>query len=390
MLITEAYTPQKIESTKPRSACWGDAQSIPLEDQVINFNRVLAANDYRDVKNGFRSFAAQLLDRQQITMAQYVSVFGGNALNCITQDNSGRFNDMQTGADASKLVQAYSRAKYGSIEDIRYFASMVIANLSQSLDSPNSHWSRLFKSAKSNCDSVVLMTTGWRNVPSTANVLYDIVTEHINLKLAHLDLPTIINVKLPRIAPPCENYASLTAEEREQVKQIQDHVIPDRNFYQWSGVHVIFGDDVLVTGSTADKVFFESMCSGAKSFQAIYPIAIDPRRAFTDATIEERLNMVAVTGQLDNAMAHILAHPHYRPILRSLRILFGKANHESLPSFFPQLFPNRWLSLYKAALGNELLQQDDCKPSLLMLRDYLTNLKFLSSDGRCCMDKLSD
>ncbi|MEN1480692.1 hypothetical protein AAIH16_45020, partial [Pseudomonas aeruginosa] len=73
-------------------------------------------------------------------------------------------------------------------------------------------------------------------------------------------------------APPCEDYASLSTEEREHVNLVQDHVIPAENFYRWSGVHVIFGDDVLVTGSTADKVLYESMNNGAKSFRAIYPV----------------------------------------------------------------------------------------------------------------------
>lgn len=58
---------------------------------------------------------------------------------------------------------------------------------------------RVVLPAKEEGESVVMMTTGWRNVPSTANVLYDIVVEEINLTLAHKGLPTIINVKLPRL-----------------------------------------------------------------------------------------------------------------------------------------------------------------------------------------------
>lgn len=380
-MMTEKFVPHSFKFLTQPPMFWDHAQSLSHEDQLVYFNSALTACDYRDVKNGFRSFAAHLFSRQQITMSQYVSVFGGHAINCITQDKSGRFNDMQTGLDASELVQFYSRAKYGSIKDIRYFAEMVIDTISQALDSPESHWSRLFRSAQEQSDNVVLMTTGWRNVPSTANVLYDIVVEHVNLKLAHLGLPTIINIKLPRIAPPCENYACLTTEEREQVNLVQDHVIPGRSFYRWSGVHVIFADDVLVTGSTADKVFFESMRNGAKSFQAIYPVAIDPSLALTNATIEERLNMIEITGRLDDTMACILSHPHYQPILKSLRLVFAKANYETFSGFLPKVPTNSWLILYKAALGNEFLQQDDCKPSLLILRDYLTDAGLLSSEG---------
>ena len=319
-------------------------------------------------------------------MDQYVSVFGGHAVNCITKDVSGRFVDMRTGSDVSELARSYSRAKYGGVEDIRYIAGMVVAALGRALDSPSSHWSRLFCHAQERNEAVVMMTTGWRNVPSTANVLYDLVVEHLNLKLAHLGLPTIINVKLPRIAPPCENYASLSTEERERVNLVQDHVIPDRNFYRGSGVHVIFADDVLVTGSTADKVFFESMRNGAKSFQAIYPVAIDPRLALCDAAIEEELNAAFVTGGLDETIAGILAHPHYQPILRCLRLVFSTANWGAFSRFLPQVPTESWIKLYKAALGNDFHKQQECKPSLLAMKDYLIGAGALDPDGMVSLE----
>ncbi|MNF79245.1 hypothetical protein D3C84_614540 [compost metagenome] len=289
---------------------------------------------------------------------------------------------MATGEDASVLAGIYSRAKYGSVSDIRYLALQLIDYLCAELDAPDSQWSSLFRNAKSCGDNVVMMTTGWRNVPSTANVLYEIVVEEVNVKLAHMALPTIINVKLPRIAPPCEDYASLSTEERERVNLIQDHVIPAENFYRWSGVHVIFGDDVLVTGSTADKVFYESMRNGAKSFRAIYPVAIDPLVALSDASVEDRLNSVVVKQKLDDTIAELLSAPNYQPILRTLRLLFGESNREALPTFLPKVPAPTWLRLYKCALGNEFLGQARCVPSLVILRAYLIEVGLLSTDGR--------
>jgi hypothetical protein len=289
---------------------------------------------------------------------------------------------MDTGADASALAGVYSRAKYGSVGDIQYLARQLIDYLCGELDRPDSQWSCLFRNAKACGDNVVMMTTGWRNVPSTANVLYEIVVEEVNVKLAHMALPTIINVKLPRIAPPCEDYANLSTEERERVNLVQDHVIPAENFYRWSGVHVIFGDDVLVTGSTADKVLYESMRSGAKSFRAIYPVAIDPRVALGDASVEDRLNSVVVEQRLDDTVAELLSARDYQPILRTLRLLFGEGNRESLAAFLPKVPAPTWLRLYKSALGNEFLGQPQCAPSLVLLREYLTNAGLLSTNGR--------
>jgi hypothetical protein len=364
------------------SLLWSDVLKEPVDFQLSMFRRATTRIHSDHVKFGFRAFAANLFTRNLVSMTDYVAIFGGNALNCLTPDKSGLFRDMTTGADASMLAGIYSRAKYGSVSDIRYLAGELIDYLCGELDRPDSQWSNLFRNAKTCGDNVVMMTTGWRNVPSTANVLYEIVVEEVNVKLAHMALPTIINVKLPRIAPPCEDYATLSIEERERVNLTQDHVIPAENFYRWSGVHVIFGDDVLVTGSTADKVLFESMRSGAKSFQAIYSVAIDPRAVLSDASVEDCLNSVTVGERLDDIVADLLSAPNYQPILRTLRLLFGEGNREALVAFLPKVPAPTWLKLYKSALSNEFLGQAQCKPSLMMLRAYLTELGLLNSDGR--------
>ncbi|MBL4835022.1 MAG: hypothetical protein JKY26_13715 [Pseudomonas sp.] len=362
---------------------WSEALKAPDEVQISLFHRTLAnpcCSD--DVKNGFRAFAADMLRRGLIGMSEYVTILGGTALYCLEPGPQGDFQDMRTGQEAGELAAIYSRAKYGGVDDIRYLARRLVNYLYAELDDPFSQWTAMFRDAKASGDCVVMMTTGWRNVPSTANILYDIVVEAVNLKLAHLAFPTIINVKLPRLAPPCENYASLSLEEREQVNRVQDHVIPAENFYRWSGVHVIFGDDVLVTGSTADKVLYESLRNGGKSFRALYPVAIDPRVALTDAIIEDRLNGVAIGQRLGDALAQLLSAPGYRPVLRTLRLVFGKDNQNALDAFLPMVPALTWLDLYKAALGNEFLTQAQCMPSLLLLRSYLTKLGLLNGVGR--------
>lgn len=361
---------------------WENAHKEPVDLQLEMFHLSRAKFHADYVKYGFRGFAADLFSRNLIGITDYVTILGGNALNCLTIDKSGLFRDMNTGANASLLADIYSRSKYGSVNDIRYLAGILINYLCEELDNPKSQWSDLFKNAKTCGDNVVMMTTGWRNVPSTANVLYEIVVEEVNVKLAHMNWPTIINIKLPRIAPPCENYATLSVDERERVNLTQDHVIPAENFYRWSGVHVIFGDDVLVTGATADKVLFESMKNGAKSFRAIYPLAIDPLMALSDASVEDKLNSTAVGHKLDDTVADLLSVPGYKPILRTLRLLFGENNRDALAEFLPKIPALTWLSLYKSALGNEFLGQSQCAPSLMILRSYLNKLGFLSHDGR--------
>ena len=81
-------------------------------------------------------------------------------------------------------------------------------------------------------------------------------------------------------------------------------------------------------------------------------------------------------------VAELLSARDYQPILRTLRLLFGEGNRESLASFLPKVPAPTWLRLYKSALGNEFLSQPQCAPSLVLLRKYLTNAGLLCTNGR--------
>ena len=368
----------QLHSVKDKSSfAWGELFDFSVEAQLSEFHKAAGRIQAGDVKAGFRRFSANLFEQGLIDIKDYTSIFGGHALSSLSLSESGGFYHIDSGADASGLAGVYSRAKYGSMSDIRYLAQLVVDYLSIELDTYGSHWLTLFQNAKRDGDSIVLMTTGLRNVPAAANIIYDIVVEDINVKLAHMSLPTIINIKLPRIAPPCENYASLSTEERERVNLTQDHVIPGDNFYRWSDVHVIFGDDVLITGATADKVLYESMNSGAKSFQAIYPVAIDPSIGLKDASVEDRLNRVVIKETLDDELASIINRAGYQPILRTLRVLFSSSNSADFEGFIPKVENEIWLKLYKAALGNDFLRQEKYTSSLVKLKDHLIKNSFI-------------
>jgi len=382
--MTSRIVVQPIVGRRERSRFkghWAQYNALP-DDQLRDvFHSVGRQSEPGAVAHDLRGFAAALFVHGIIGMSDYVAVFGGRAARHLTWTADGRFVDMTTGADATELAKSYSRAKHGSIEDIRRLAGIVVSMLGRELLDPSSDWRGLFEHARAHDESVVLLTTGWRNVPSTANVLFGIALEHINVLLAGLDLPTIIDVKLPRIAPPCENYPSLSMLERQRISATQDHVIPGPNFYQWSSVHVIFGDDVLVTGSTADKVFAESIKSGARSFRSIYPIAIDPSVVLQDPAIEERINTSEVSGELNEVVAGFLAHRDNVPILRALRLVFSASNLHALPSLLQWVPAANVLDLYVSALGNEFQREASCANSLAMVRRHLAACGLLNERG---------
>lgn len=122
------------------SPLWSEVLNSPADVQLAMFRQASAQPCADDVKTGFRAFAADLFARDLISMTEYVSIFGGTALHCLTPAESGLFRDMASGSDATALAGIYSRAKYGGVHDIRYLARQLIDYLSGELDRPDSQW----------------------------------------------------------------------------------------------------------------------------------------------------------------------------------------------------------------------------------------------------------
>ncbi len=139
------------------------------------------------------------------------------------------------------------------------------------------------------------MTPGYRNVKSSANIIFDLALPYINTKLALMGFPIIAKLKLPRLANPSENYASLTTEETIKASFTTDHILPDKSFYEQNNIHVIYGDDILITGSSSNKVKKDALQKGAKSFTSIYTIIVDQHIALSDPSNEKYINRSNVT-----------------------------------------------------------------------------------------------
>ncbi len=355
--------------------CTADWRNLSDEYLMERFAALKFSQHPSMVKNGLRYLAAYLFGKNLISLSEYLGIFQSSVIKCLTLDQgSNTFKDLSAGNDETPLARRYSRAKHGCLSDIEYMANLVTNYISDALDNKTSHWRKLFEYASKYEEPVVLMTTGWRNVPSSSNVIFDIAFEAINLKLSMMGLTTVINVKLPRIAPPCENYAQLSQIEREKVSEQQDHVIPDKNFYQWRNVHVIFGDDSLVTGATADKVFYHSMQNGAASFQAIYPIAIDPLIALTNPSIEEKLNSVEVKSELNPLEVEFILTGDYLVLLRTLRLLLADSNAGVFRSLLSKLPKKALVDIYIHAMNNNFHLRSSCERSVNELRGYLNGI----------------
>lgn len=329
-----------------------------------------AARTHEDCRR-VRRDAISLLERGLIDAAEYAAMFGGLTCHFLTRTADGCFVDAQSGERADEVVRCYSRAKHGSMPDIKLLVQELVAAFLARLEQSGSSLQATFERANAHGDYVVLFGTGLRNVPAASNLMCDLFVEEVNMGLVVRGYPTIANVRLPRIAPPCENYASLSLAERLHVSQVQDHVLPDANFYRGNGVHVLFADDALVTGSTADKVYASAMAHGAHSFHSIYPVTVDPAVAVGNPAVEEALNTCDVGAEVDDGLLEILAAPGHVPVLRTLRLVFSGQHYQRFPDLMARLGSERVCRLYRAALNGDLNRDAKYERSLAAARSFL-------------------
>lgn len=288
----------------------------------------------------------------------------------ITQNKHGDFVSYK-GDCLKSIANKYSLAKHGSYIEIQFFAEQLSNLFIRELMKENGHWKKLFLKAKENKEYVVLFVPGSRNIDSTSNLTFDLALKNINIYLSRNALPTIANVKIPRIDPPCENYASLSLIEREEVSKIQDHILPGENFYKGRKVNVIFGDDVLITGATADKVYLDCMNKGAISFQSIYSVLINPLIANTDPAVESKLNNSVISGKLDDSALYAFSHSKFLPVMKSFGILLKAENTNDLKSFLLKIPEDSVKKLFVYAMSNGYSNENKYRSAMKILDEYV-------------------
>lgn len=299
--------------------------------------------------------------------------------------NNNDFIDLETTEQMNTLAKSYSLAKYGSIKDIRILSNMLVKSIFIEIDDLQSELRIMLETAKKNNEYVVLMTPGYRNVKSSANIIFEILLPIVNTKLSILGLPIIAEIKLPRLASPTENYASLSQKEREVVGLTTDHILPDSSFYQ-NNIHVLYGDDVLITGASSNKAKLDALTKGAKSFIAIYAIVIDPIITRTNPSIEEFLNTSKITGKLDNSAKEIFIQDDFIPVLRSLRLILNNNNLKYLKSFLDEIPVKNILKIYIAYITNEFINNERYFESLEIIKKYLIDCNEIYYDGNLKYD----
>ncbi len=281
----------------------------------------------------------------------------------------GHYFDLITGENKDHVAAEYSRMKFGSVVDTLSLARDLADAYIAKLNEPGNQLVDLFKQISRQGENIVIFAPAFRNVGSASNRLIDVAAKLINIELASRGLPTIIVVKLPRMRSAPSNYATLSADERKQVCTGPNIIGPGEELFRVR-THAIFGDDVKITGSTANDAREKSLSAGAQSFSEIYALTINPDTALMIPEIEDALNQFQVKGLLDEEISSILNQPGFQPVQRLLRLMLKKENLSRLPHFLadPKLTPDGALvKLYLSSLSNDYTKDNRYSPSVEIL-----------------------
>lgn len=300
----------------------------------------------------------------------------------LTKDGAGHFTDLETGHSLDSAIQLYSRMKFGDVEAIESWSKAMATTFVAQLEAKGSLY-QMFQSAGQKGEHVFLTAPGVRNVISASNRLLWEVGQRVNVWLSQAGLPTMVCRQVARLGSGRSNYAQLSAAERKGRNKSTQSLIP-RSDYEDFPIHVVFLDDVEVTGSTAERAQRKSLAGGAKSFHSVFALQVEPELAKASSGIEHELNHFLVSEKLDGVLASILAHPGYQPVQRTLRLLFHPRNQSDLVLFASTIPEVNLMRIYTGAMSNDYLHiAPDAETGIPLYRESLLILQgFLKGLGR--------
>jgi hypothetical protein len=337
----------------------------------LNMEQELSRLSFQSFKE-LRQKSCEKLSSNEISIEDYNQLFNTIASVNISHDSKG-FHYMLGKGDANDFAQTYSRAKHGSMKDIITLSELVVSTFLAQFDDQESSIYKLFQGLDVDSDTLVLIVPGSRNIESSSNVIFDTALLKINVFLTRNNYPTIVNIKLPRLDPPVENYAALSQEEREEVSKIRDHILPGENFYKNRNIHLFFGDDVLITGATADKVVSSALLHGAKSFHSIYAAVVDPVIVECMPEIENLLNTSCLKGGICQSFIENVCNENLVPVMKTYNILLDARNYAELTQKIADIPVKVLDRLYVYAMNNGYNVHSKYKDSLIYIEEYVSS-----------------
>ena len=296
-------------------------------------------------------------------------------------DEQGAFVNLFDGQNQYDVAKAYSLAKYGSYKDLTFFAKEIYKLFKTEIENQSGAlWDFLFP-LRGTKDYILLLTPGYRNIKASGNIMFDLALPYVNAFLSSNNFPIIADFKLLRPMDPCRNYAMLSCEEREKMGDKTDHILPSKYFFKNGRFHIIYGDDIYITGSSSEKARKVCLKNGAQSFISIFAVMMDQRIARKNPAIEERLNQTYITEKLDKSAIELYDQPKMLPVLRSLELLLAQKNVLNLEEFLDKVPLHNVFLIYSMFLNNENINNLLFKDGLCIVQNYLKKHNMLDING---------
>ncbi len=333
-----------------------------------------------DYIEGFKILEAEIVRRGILDMEAVNQVHGRIvAYNVTVKD--GHFVDAQTGENRDGTVDSYSRMKFGSARDIEAFGKELADTFISRVATNEAGLRDWLEGIAQRSEYIILFVPGSRNVESSSNFVLEHAFDRINVALALQGLPTVIILPLGRLESNAANYAQLPEAERAARLGSTKTILPGQELFQYP-VHVLFGDDVRITGATVDRVRHGAKAHKARSFTEMYAIAIDPAVAQDNPAIENELNTYHIDGSLSADIRDILNQDGFRPVQRLVRLVLHENNRDDLYQFLSGSIRNDSLiSLYIAITSNDYLKDKRYKDSGLIVRQVLADKGLIDLEG---------
>ena len=266
----------------------------------------------------------------------------------IAVDQRGAYVDARTGASLQPVVEAFSRMKYGDLDAVNFFAGHLAATALR-----NEYFLAFCQRAAATGRFTYIVSTAMFNVPSASNLLARTTADYLNIGLATLGLPPVINAQQTRLTESALGYARKTVRERASAPVDGAGgvvtIVPEA----FRGQSVIFLDDLFNSGYSAYRTRPRLQKVRVAEIFSLFAARVDPQTvAATDGTIEYFLNNAVIDGSLES-VAPMLKHGNFTVVQKLMKITLDPSITAQLPAFLADIPTAAILKLYCAAANND-------------------------------------
>lgn len=288
--------------------------------------------------------------------------------------SAGQFVDQDTRLDRSPIAYSFSELKYGHLPSVASF-SYEIAHVALNSET----FLTFIKKASQENRHVFITAPGIQNIPSASNLLLKETVTQLNLGLTELGLPPLVAVPLIRLGEVDPNYCQLATDQRGASQDNFKPYIPE----VFSGHDVIFIDDVLISGTTAEKSKRQIVDeTHAHDLMYLFGVIIDPQTvAEIGGQVERMLNTLAVDESISSLTR--IFQEGCSPTSKMIRLLLEEKNQADFTRIFTELTLPQLFEVYQLACQNhyQVIYGGRCAASLALLRAYLIELGVIDQAG---------